>query len=395
MHDILNNTALLCSRRTFLQAAAGLLGNCVLAGMPAMGMAMAEGSATADVTELRALKEVMFYKKMPDLKIQCQICPKQCQIADLERGYCGNKENKGGTYYSLVYGQPCAVHVDPIEKKPLFHYLPATAAFSLATAGCNFECRFCQNWNIAQYRPEQIESICMAPDEVARQARARKAATIAYTYTEPVVFYEYMYDCARAGRRAGIGSVMISNGYINDEPLRALCQYLTGVKIDLKSFSDRFYRDHCSGELAPVLQTLQTLRELGIWLEIVVLVIPTLNDGHAEIRSMCGWIKDRLGADVPLHFSRFHPTYKITNLPPTPLRTLEMCHQTALEAGLHYVYLGNVMGHPAESTYCPGCRAIVIKRMGYTILKNNLREGKCGACGRPIPGVWRAPAALA
>jgi pyruvate formate lyase activating enzyme len=337
----------------------------------------------------------LFYRKLPDLKIECLVCPKRCQIADLERGYCGNKENRGGTYYSLVYGQPCAIHVDPIEKKPLFHYLPSTTAFSIATAGCNFECRFCQNWNIAQYRPEQIESVPLAPDEVVHQARKGQAATIAYTYSEPVVFYEYMYDCARAGRRSGIGSVMISNGYINEQPLRELCRYLTGVKIDLKSFSDRFYRDYCSGELEPVLQTLQTLQKAGMWFEIVVLIIPTLNDSPDEIRSMCSWISAHLGNDVPLHFSRFHPMYKITNLPPTPIKTLEMCYQTAVSAGLHYVYLGNVMGHQAESTCCPQCKKPVIKRMGYAILEINLKDGKCAACGRPIPGVWKPPAVLA
>ena len=350
------------------------------------------GSASAtEPPDIAPLKEVMFYKKLKDLKIECEICPKKCRIADLERGYCGNKENRGGTYYSLVYSQPCAVHVDPIEKKPLFHYLPATKAFSIATAGCNFECRFCQNWRIAQYRPEQIESIRMSPVEVIQQALRKKSATIAYTYTEPVTFYGYMYDCAKEGRRKGIGSVMISNGFISEEPLRELCKYLTGVKIDLKAFTNKFYRDYCSGELEPVLNILKILKRIGIWFEIVVLIIPTLNDSPDEIIQMCSWITENLGKDVPLHFSRFHPMYKIKNLPPTPVKTLEICHQIAINAGLRYIYLGNVPGHPTESTYCPGCKKVVIKRISYSILENNLKNGTCSFCGQPIPGVWEQP----
>jgi pyruvate formate lyase activating enzyme len=334
------------------------------------------------------LKEVSFYKKLKDLKIECGICPKKCVIADLERGYCGNKENRGGTYYSLVYSQPCAVHVDPIEKKPLFHCLPATNAFSIAAAGCNFECRFCQNWQIAQFRPEQVESIIMDPKTVVRLALKRNASTIAYTYSEPIVFYEYMLDCAREGRRKGVGSVMISNGFINEEPLVELCKHLTAVKIDLKAFTDKFYRDYCSGELEPVLNTLKILKKVNMWFEIVVLIIPTLNDDPAEVKQMCTWIAENLGKDVPIHFSRFHPMYKIKNLPPTPPRTLENCHAIAAGAGLRYVYIGNVPGHHAENTYCPRCNEILIRRVGYSILENKIKNGKCSFCGALIPGVW-------
>jgi pyruvate formate lyase activating enzyme len=334
------------------------------------------------------VKEVMFYKKLADLKIQCEICPKKCEIADLERGYCGNKENRKGNYYSLVYGQSCAAHFDPIEKKPLFHYLPSTTAFSIAAVGCNFECKFCQNWKIAQYRPEQIESIYLPPHEVVSLSKERGCPTIAYTYSEPVVFYEYMYDTSKLAKKEGIGSVMISNGYINEAPLIELCKELTGVKIDLKAFSEKFYKDYCSGELKPVLDTLKTLKRIGIWYEIVVLLIPTLNDGDQELTQMCQWIKSELGAEVPVHFSRFHPMYKIINLPSTPVKTLENARNIAKRAGLHYVYIGNVPGHEGESTYCPGCGEVVIKRIGYSILKNAIKAGKCSNCGRTIPGVW-------
>ena len=374
------------SRRDFLKFVS--CGCCALGLstlLPVNDNLLTQGAAVA--AEPEHLKEVMFYKKLADLKIECGICPKNCRIADLERGYCGNKENRGGTYYTLVHSRPCAVHTDPIEKKPFFHCLPSSFSFSIATAGCNFECRFCQNWNMAQYRPEQVDSVFMPPETVAKLAKEQDCKTIAYTYSEPVVFYEYMYDCAVAGKKLGVGSVMISNGFINEEPLRRLCTYLTAVKVDLKSFNDKFYKDYCSGELEPVLKTLQVLKNIGIWYEIVVLIIPALNDSPAEIREMTAWIYKNLGPDVPVHFSRFHPMYKIKNLPPTPISTLEMCHKTATSAGIRYVYIGNVPGHAAESTYCSRCKKLLIQRMGYAILQNDLKNGTC-SCGNRIPGVW-------
>ena len=339
-------------------------------------------------TEISFTKEVMYYKKLDDLRIECQTCPKKCRIADLERGYCGNKENRGGTYYSLVYSRPCAVHTDPIEKKPLFHYLPSTMALSIATAGCNFECRFCQNWQIAQYRPEQIESSYVPPEKIVHRCLTNNTPTIAYTYSEPVVFYEYMYDCAKLGRKHGVGSVMISNGFIKEKPLTDLCSHLTAVKIDLKAFSDDFYKKYCSGRLDPVLNSLKILKQTGTWFEIVVLIIPGLNDNPDEIRSMSRWIRENLGADVPVHFSRFQPMYKLKNLPPTPLPTLERCCDIAATSGIHYVYIGNVPGHKRESTYCPGCGKNIIRRFGFTVIENNIRNGKCAFCGRPVAGVW-------
>ncbi|MBW2147636.1 MAG: AmmeMemoRadiSam system radical SAM enzyme [Deltaproteobacteria bacterium] len=338
------------------------------------------------------LVEVMFYKKLAENKIECGVCPKRCKIAPLERGYCGNKENREGKYYTLVYGAVCAAHVDPIEKKPLFHYLPGSPAFSIATAGCNFECRFCQNWQIAQYRPEQVRNEHMPPERVVELAGLSGSRTIAYTYSEPVVFYTFMYDTARLARRAGIGSVMISNGYILPGPMEKLCEVLTGVKIDLKAFTEKFYKNTCSGELKPVLETLKLLKRLGMWTEIVVLIVPTLNDGKEEIKRMCRWILDNLGPDVPVHFTRFHPSYKIKNLPPTPLATLETAHRIGRETGLHYVYLGNVWGHPAENTYCPKCGKIVIRRIGYKVAAMEVKGGKCKFCGFAVAGVWNDPA---
>ncbi len=334
--------------------------------------------------------EARHYTKLDELKIKCELCPRECVIGDRERGYCGVRENQDGTYYTLVHSRPCTYHVDPIEKKPLFHFLPGTQAFSIATAGCNMECKFCQNWNISQFRPEQVRSYKMTPEDIARDAKKTGSASVAYTYSEPVIFYEYMYDCAVAARKEGVKSVMISNGYILEKPMRELCAVLDGVKIDLKAMTEKFYTETCSGHLQPVLDTLVLLKELGMWFELVVLIIPTLNDSPQEIEQMAKWVYSELGPDVPIHFSAFHPMYKIQNLPRTPVRTLERCRKIARDAGLRFAYLGNVRGHPGEHTYCPECNEILIRRQGYIIIKNTIKNGKCPKCEATIPGVWTA-----
>ena len=373
------------TRRGFLKT--GITGTCALCTGYAPFVSAVNASGAYE--EEFPATEAMYYKKLPEARVECELCPRACQVADLERGYCGVRENRDGTYYTLVHSRVCSLNADPIEKKPLFHYLPSTKAYSVATAGCNIECKFCQNWQISQFRPEQIENIKITPEEVVRFAKERKCDTIAYTYSEPVVFYEYMYDTAVIGKQKGVGSVMISNGYIKKEPLVKLCRELNAVKIDFKAFTEKFYKETCSGELKPVLETLITLKELGIWFEVVMLMVPTLNDSEKELRDMCKWINENLGPDVPIHFTRFHPTYKIKNLPPTPTQTLEMARNIALEAGLNFPYTGNVPGHPGESTYCPGCKKVVIKRVGFTILENSLKGEKCGNCKHPIPGVWQ------
>jgi pyruvate formate lyase activating enzyme len=334
------------------------------------------------------VKEAMYYEKLEDIRVKCRLCPRECTIADMERGYCGVRENRGGTYYTLVHSRVCALNVDPIEKKPLFHYFPGTKAYSLATAGCNVECKFCQNWQISQYRPEQIDSIKLSPEDVINEAQRSGSKTIAFTYSEPVVFYEYMFDIAQLSRKHGLHSVMISNGYIQEKPLKELCDHLSAVKIDLKGFSEKFYQETCSGELKPVLNTLLTLKNTGIWFEIVVLLIPTLNDNEKEIKAMCAWVRDNLGTDVPVHFTRFHPTYKIKNLPPTPVKTLETAREIACDSGLRFPYVGNVPGHEGENTYCPHCRNIAIKRAGFSIIENHLNGNICRDCKQPIPGMW-------
>lgn len=336
------------------------------------------------------IKEAKYFEKLPDKKIKCILCPRECVIDDMERGYCGVRENRGGTYYTLVYSRACSMNIDPIEKKPLYHFLPGTKAFSIATVGCNVECKFCQNWEISQVRPEQIQSTFASPEMIADAASRYKSESIAYTYTEPVIFYEYMYDTAVEGKKRGIKSVMISNGYINREPMEKLIDVLDGVKIDLKAFTERFYKELVAGKLQPVLDTLKLLKKKDIWFEIVYLVIPNQNDDPEELRNLSRWIKTELGPDVPIHFSRYYPLYKLKNIPPTPVKTLETAKEIADSEGLNFVYLGNVpTGHSAENTYCPKCGSIVIKRLGYTVNIKNFEAGKCIKCNSTIPGVWK------
>ncbi len=335
------------------------------------------------------LTEARYYEKLPNRKIKCVLCPRECVIDDQETGYCGVRENHGGTYYTLVYGRPCSANVDPIEKKPLFHFLPGTLAFSIATVGCNVLCKFCQNWQISQARPDQVESYDLPPQAIAKYARDTQSQSIAYTYTEPVIFTEYMYDCAEQGHRYQIKSVMISNGYIKAEPMKDLCRVLDAVKIDLKAFTEKFYQEMVAGHLQPVLDTLVLLKQQNMWTEIVYLMIPTLNDNPKELEQMCQWILKELGPDVPIHFTRFHPQYRLKNLPPTPIKTLETARKIALDTGLNFCYIGNVPGHEGENTYCPGCKKMVIQRLGFQIISNSItRQGRCSHCGHRIPGIW-------
>ena len=316
------------------------------------------------------------------------LCPRGCKVDDMERGYCGVRDNQGGTYYTLVHSYPCSIHVDPVEKKPLFHYLPGAKALSLATAGCNVNCAFCQNWEISQARPEQTDNYYFPPDQVVKSAVEDGCPIIAFTYSEPVVFMEYAYDIAKFGNQSGRKSVMITNGYIKPDPMKELCSVLSAVKVDLKAFTEKFYKDIVVGKLQPVLDTLKLLNQLGIWYEIVYLVVPTLNDNPADITAMCQWIKTELGLDVPVHFTRFNPLYKLKNLPPTPLATLEQCRNIGRNAGLHYVYIGNVPGHEGENTYCPNCKKIVVQRVGFRVLQFYISGGRCRFCQTKIAGIW-------
>jgi pyruvate formate lyase activating enzyme len=381
------------NRREFLTASLAGTGVCMLGGG---GLLRLRGStaggdlwnaAFADQDE--ELVEARYYTKLEHQDVLCRLCPRECRVGDRERGYCGVRENRRGVYYTLVYSRLCAEHVDPIEKKPFFHFHPGTFAYSIATAGCNMNCKYCQNWDISQVRPEQVRSVSRTPGECAAKAKESGALSVCYTYSEPTVFYEYMYDTCGKARAAGLKNIMVSAGFISKEPLADLCGVLDAVKIDLKAFSDSFYKTICRGKRQPVLDAMKTLRTRGLWMEIVYLVVPTLNDSPEEMRQLCRWALGELGPDVPLHLSRFFPTYLLTNLPPTPVDTLERLHGIAREEGLHYVYIGNVPGHAMESTYCHACGTRVIKRSGYNVTIERLAKGGlCQACGTKIPGIW-------
>ena len=320
--------------------------------------------------------------------VQCQICPNRCLLEPGDRSICRSKVNIGGKLYSLTYGNPCSIHVDPIEKKPLNHFYPRSMILSIAATGCNFRCLNCQNWEISQMKPEDVRHYELFPEDVVSEANKRKTPSIAYTYSEPITYYEYMYDTAKLAREAGLMNVLVSNGYINRNPLIRLCKYLDGANVNLKSFDDRIYRSLNGGRLQPVLNTFKTLHTAGVWFEMTTLVVPTYVDDTEMIKRMCGWILKELGPDYPLHFLRFFPHYKLTRLPATPIGTLEAFRKVALEEGIRYVYLGNVPGHEGTHTYCHNCHRILIERKGYLIPQYNLENGRCKFCGTSIPGRW-------
>jgi len=333
------------------------------------------------------IKEARFWQNSC-AGVQCQLCPFGCFLPEGQRGICRVRMNCGNKLYTLVYAQPVAIHIDPIEKKPVYHMLPGSAIFSLATVGCNLRCKFCQNWEISQSYPEQAKGTFFSPREVVEAAIRTGCSAIAYTYSEPTVFFEYVLETSRLAKENGLKNVLVSAGYINPQPLKELVPYFDVVKIDLKGFNEKFYRQITGGHLQVVLDTLLELKRLGVFTEIVNLVVPTLNDNLEQIRQMCIWIKDNLGPDTPLFFSRFSPQYQLANLPSTPIETLEKARQIAREVGLHYVYLGNVPGHPGEDTYCPVCGSLLIDRYGYKILRNNIVGSRCKFCGAKIPGIW-------
>ena len=334
------------------------------------------------------VRRAQYYEKLGPRRVRCVLCPKECEVGPAERGFCGVRENQDGEYYTLVYGRSASVNIDPVEKKPFFHVLPGRPIFSFSTAGCNLECKNCQNWQLSQSRPEQLPATDLPPARLVEAARNQGCSLIAGTYAEPVVFAEYMLDVAREGNKRGVRSTIVSAGYIKREPMLDLCRELAAVKIDLKSMRDDFYQKNCQGTLKPVLDTIELVKKQGVWLEIVYLVIPTLNDSDREIRDTARWTREHVGSDVPLHFSRFHPQYRLKRLPPTPYETLARCHQIAKAEGLQYVYVGNVPEHGGTNTYCPKCGKLLIRRQLYRIAENHLRDGRCEFCGQSIPGLW-------
>jgi pyruvate formate lyase activating enzyme len=320
--------------------------------------------------------------------VKCLLCAQGCMLRAGERGRCRARMNVNGELRSLVYGRPITIHVDPIEKKPFYHFLPGSAAFSLATSGCPLKCRFCQNWEISQIAPEDYDARFTTPEEIAVSAEARKAPVIAFTYNEPTVFTEYLLDIAAAARAQGLRSVLISCGFMNELPLTDMCAALDAIKVDLKGYSPEFYRNVCSADLAPVLRSIKQIARAGTHLEIVNLVVPTLNDSETMLNGLCDWIVEEIGPDVPVHFTRFHPEYQLLNLSPTPVAALERARAVALSKGIHYAYVGNVPGHEGNHTYCPSCGKMIIQRSGFLIGEVHIDHGTCEFCGTKIAGVW-------
>lgn len=356
-------------------------------------------------------REAYHYRKL-GRNVQCQVCPNECVLEPEDRSHCRSKINKDGKLFTLAYGNPCSFHVDPIEKKPLFHFLPATRVFSIATAGCGLRCLNCQNWEISQATPEetkdprgeelkfdprqmtyltreQMARISMFPEDVVELAELSASRSIAYTYSEPTSFYEYMIDTSRLARSKKIKNVWVTSGYIKPDPLRELCRYIDAANVDLKGFSDKTYRKLNSAKLKPVLDTLKILKREGVWFEVTNLVVPTYTDKLDVIRRMCDWLLENVGPDYPLHFSRFHPQHKLDHLPPTPVSILTEARAVARKAGLHYVYIGNVQGvSEAETTLCPNCKKVVVERFIYLVRAVNIEDGRCKFCGSNIAGVW-------
>ena len=323
--------------------------------------------------------------------VSCELCPRGCLIPEGKAGDCRIRVNLGGRLRATTYGRPSAVHIDPMEKKPLYHFLPGSPVFSVATAGCNLHCLNCQNWQLSQRGGEEMEQVFRAdPADLVAMARDEGCRSIAYTYSDPVVFYEYCYDSSVIAHAEGLRNCMITAAYINPKPLRRLCGVIDAANADLKAFDDGFYKRVSGASLKPVLDALVLMRVEGVWLEVTNLLIPTLNDDLAMIRRMARWIRDELGPGTPLHFSRFQPQYRMRNLPPTPAETLDRARAEALDAGLHYVYIGNLPGHTGSSTYCPRDGTLLIGRTGFWITDYHLdAEGRCPTCNERIPGRWQ------
>ena len=334
------------------------------------------------------MREALLYEKMPDNRIRCHLCEHHCVIDDGKKGVCRVRENHEGILYTFVYGHTISQHVDPVEKKPLYHFHPGSLAYSVATPGCNFHCRWCQNWQISQM-PRESEFITgnkATPEEIVNSALETGSRSIAYTYTEPTIFYEYAYTTARLAHQAGLANIFVTNGYMSQEMLEMFHPYLDAANVDLKAFTEQIYYRYVGAKLQPVLDNLRLMKKLGIWLEVTTLVIPGINDEPAELWDAAQFLARELGMDTPWHISRFFPAYKMANLPPTPLETLRRAQQIGREEGLKYVYIGNVAVE-GNDTFCPSCGRALIRRHNFGVIFNRILEDRCPACGEPIAGI--------
>ena len=333
-------------------------------------------------------KEAMLYEKLEDKKVHCFLCSHHCRINDSKYGICSVRKNEKGILYTCIYADAIASHVDPIEKKPLYHFFPGSTAYSIATIGCNFRCGFCQNWQISQASKssgESLRSYELKPEEVVREAKKALCKSISYTYTEPTIFFEYAYDTARLAKENGLYNTFVTNGYMTKEALDKIKPYLDAANVDLKSFSEKTYNKVCGASLKPVLESIAYMKKLGIWVEVTTLVVPEMNDTKEELKSIAEFIAGT-GKEIPWHISRFHPNYEFADGKPTPITSLKMAESIGKDEGLKYVYLGNVAED--TNTYCPGCGKLLISRIGYGVGENNISDNKCSKCGSPIEGLW-------
>jgi len=336
------------------------------------------------------MKRASFYQKIGEKIVRCELCPHFCTIMENELGRCKARKNIDGVLYALSYEKPVAIHLDYVEKKPFYHFLPGTQSFSIGMAGCNLSCKHCQNWEISQKGPEEIPAPNIKSKDIIEKTLNYKCPSISYTYTEPLVSLEYIIEIAKLAKKQNIKNAIVSNGFINPEPLEKLCKYIDAANIDLKCINDMFYRDICGARLQPVLDTLKILKEKNVWIEITNLIIPALNDKSIEIKKLINWVKENLGKNIPLHFSAFYPCYNLADSPPTPLKTLQKARKLALKEGLYYVYTGNLPDAEGSTTYCKNCHKPLLKRQSYFgIIENNLISGKCKFCGSSIEGIWK------
>ncbi len=344
-------------------------------------------NATNETIDRVGLKQGLFWVATPR-GVQCLICPNECSIREGESGLCQNRINKGDKLYSIAYGNPCTVNIDPIEKKPLYHFLPGSRAFSIGSAGCNLACLNCQNWTISQTSPQETRNIPLMPNQVIEQTIENRCTTIAYTYTEPICSYEYTLDTAMIAHENKLKNILVTSGYVNEEPLRKLCSFIDAANVDLKSFSDHTYHKLSAGALQPILTTLKIMAELGVWLEITNLIIPGWTENRDQIKKMCGWLASNGFSEYPLHLNRFYPEFKLMDLSATPLDSLLSAREIALAQGIKYVYIGNAPSLDSQNTNCPKCHELLIERNGFSILQQNLAKSRCTKCGETISGVW-------
>lgn len=372
------------NRREFIKLKARGIAACGLMGVIGPGLSPARAGTGRGMSPVQS----PWFEQLDRNKVQCLLCPHQCVLEPGQRARCRVRKNINGQGYTLAYGNPALIQEDPVERKPFFHVLPGSRALSVSTAGCNLSCSFCEVWDMALVRPEEIHSYSMTPEQVVDLAGSAGLEAMSFAFGEPVIFFEYMQSIAGLAREAGMLNLVHTAGYINQAPLKELCRMVDAANVDLKGFDPDFYRDYVGGDMKTVLETLKFMKKYGIHVEVTTIVIPTLNDKPGKIREMCRWIINELGHDTPLHFSRFYPLYRLSGLPRTPVSTLDMARETAMEAGLRYVYVAKVAGHEGENTFCPGCKARVISRLGFIVEQVKMSDGSCLSCGHQIPGIW-------